>query len=99
MELEGKHADSNHFQLENCESFLDDLKAPEFGLRKPGGNSKAVLLLRVGHLCMYHLILRVIPPNDVRNFHRHPYGLGPLFKKNADSIGVLNTFHLGHGRC
>ena len=42
VELEGKHADSNHFQLENCESFLDDLKAPEFELRKPGGNSKAV---------------------------------------------------------
>lgn len=58
-----------------------------------GGNSKAVYIafFRVGHLCIDNLLFAKYPQTTFEMFTQ-PYTLG------ADSIGVLNTFHLEHGR-
>lgn len=89
-----KHANSNHFQLENRESFPRDLKLPEFEFRKRG-KQQGCLAFSSWTSMYRQLILRKISPNYVRVVFTQPYRLG------ADSIGVhrswMNMEDIGPG--
>ena len=71
--------------------FPGDLKSPEFDVRKRGKQQGCLAFFRVGHLCIDNLFFTKYPQTMFEMFTQ-PYRLG------ADSIGVLNTFRLEHGR-